>query len=84
MFSISTNVGVFGFREPARAAKIAAATRDQTIVRSVALVGFLPDCEIRIFGDAGDEVTEARWLALALAVLDVLSGPLRVLSGSTP
>jgi hypothetical protein len=84
MSSTSANVVIFGFREPARAPRVIAAARDQTGVRSVALVGFLPDSEIRIVGGVGAPVPEARWLALALAVLDVLSAPLRVLAGSTP
>lgn len=68
MFSISTKVLVF--RVPANAAQIAAAPRGQTGVRSVALI-------------AREQVTEARWRPVALAVLDVLSGPLRVLARST-
>jgi hypothetical protein len=84
MISTSGNVVIFGFREPARATQVVAAARSQTGVRSIALIGFLPDCEIRIIGGVREEVTEARWLALALAVLDVLSEPLRALAGSTP
>ncbi|MCW2542284.1 MAG: hypothetical protein JWN95_4009 [Frankiales bacterium] len=84
MCSTSTNVVIFAFREPARAAQVVAAARERSGVRSVALIGCLPDCEIRIVGGVGQEVADARWLALALAILDVVSGPLRVLAGSTP
>ena len=84
MDSTTANVVLFAFHDAARAAQVVAAARDQTGVRSVAVVGRSTDCEIRIIGGAGDELTDARWLASALAVLDVLSGPLRALAGSPP
>jgi hypothetical protein len=84
MDSTTANVVLFAFRDAARAAQIVAAARDQTGVRSVAIVGRSTDCEIRIIGRAGEELPESRWFASALAVLDVLSGPLGVLAGSPP
>jgi hypothetical protein len=84
MDSSAANVVLFAFRDAARAAQVVAAARDQTGVRSVAIVGRSTDCEIRIIGGVGEEVPEARWLASALAVLDVLSGPLCALTGSPP
>jgi hypothetical protein len=83
MGQTSTNVVIFAFRDSTRAAQVVATARDQTGVRSVALIGVLPDCEVRIVGGVSEEVTEARWLALALAVLDLLSAPLRVLAATT-
>jgi hypothetical protein len=82
MDSTSTNVVLFAFRDADRAAHVVAVARRQSGVRSIALVGCLSDCEIRIVGGAGEGVTEARWLAVTLAVLDVLSGPFRMLAGS--
>jgi hypothetical protein len=82
METTTANIVLFAFRDAARAAQVVAAARDQTGVRSVAVVGRSTDCEIRIIGRVGEEIPEARWLASALAVLDVLSGPLRVLAGS--
>jgi hypothetical protein len=79
----TANVVLFAFHDPARAAQIVAAACDQPGVRSVAIVARSTDCEIRIIGRVGEELTQARWLASVLAVLDGLSEPLRVLSGST-
>jgi hypothetical protein len=47
------------------------------------VVGRSADCEIRIISRAGDRSDEARWLARTLAVLDIMSGPLRVVAAST-
>jgi hypothetical protein len=80
----TANVVLFAFRDAARAAQVVAAARDQTGVRSVAIVGRSTDCEIRIIGRAGEEPPESRWFASALAVLDLLSGPLGVLAGTPP
>jgi hypothetical protein len=82
MDSTTANVVLFAFHDAARAAQVVAAARDQTGVRSVAVVGRSTDCEIRIVGRGGEELPESRWFASALAVLDVLSGPLGVLAGS--
>src|SRR5271154_7032148 len=84
MDSTDTNVVLFTFRDATRAAQIVCAVRAETGVRSVALLASAPTYEVRIVGGASEGVTEARWLALALAVLDVLSWPVSVLAGSTP
>ncbi|MDT4939489.1 MAG: hypothetical protein QOG80_3160 [Pseudonocardiales bacterium] len=78
------NVVLFAFRDASRAAQVVDAARCQTGVRSVAVVAQSADVEIRIIGRVGDELTEARWLASAFGVLDVLSGPLRGLTASPP
>jgi hypothetical protein len=75
------NVVLFAFRDATRVAQVLAVAGGQTGVRSVAIIGRSTDCEIRIIGRVGEELTDARWLASTLAVLDVLSGPLRVLAG---
>ncbi|MDT5209125.1 MAG: hypothetical protein QOF67_1540 [Mycobacterium sp.] len=82
MHSTTTSVALFAFHDASRAAQVVAAACDQIGVRSVAIVGRSSDCELRIIGRVGEELTEARWLASALAVLDTLSGPLRALAGS--
>jgi hypothetical protein len=82
MDSPTTSVAVFAFHDAARTPHVVAAAREQIGVRSVALAGLLADCEIRIIGGVGEKITDARWLALALAVLDGLSGPLSLLAGS--
>lgn len=82
MDSTTANIVLFAFRDAARAAQVVAEARDQTGVRSVAVVGRSTDCEVRIVGGAGEELPEARWLASALAVLDALSEALRVVAGT--
>jgi hypothetical protein len=72
----TANVVLFAFRDAARTAQVVDAARCQTGVRSVGVVARSTDCEVRIVGGAGETLTEARWLASALAVLDVLSRPL--------
>jgi hypothetical protein len=79
----TANVVLFAFHDSARASQIVAAACDQTGVRSVAVVARSTDCEIRIISRVGEELTQARWLASVLAVLDGLAEPLHVLSGST-
>jgi hypothetical protein len=83
MDSTTVNVVLFAFRNASRAAQVVAAAGDQPGVRSVAVVGRSTDCEIRIIGRVGEGLTDARWLAYALAVLDVLSAPLALLAGSS-
>jgi hypothetical protein len=83
MDSTTANVVLFAFRDASRAAQVVAAAGDQPGVRSVAVVGRSADCEIRIIGRVGEGLTDARWLAYALAVLDALSAPLAVLTGSS-
>jgi hypothetical protein len=78
----TADVVLFAFRDASRTAQIVAATGDQTGVRAVAVVGRSTDCEIRIVGRGGEELIDARWLAYALSVLDLLSAPLAVLAGS--
>jgi hypothetical protein len=82
MDSTTANIVLFAFRDAARAVQVVAAAREQTGVRSVAVVGRSTDCEIRIIGRGAEELPESRWFASALAVLDVLSGPLGVLAGT--
>jgi hypothetical protein len=82
MDSTTANVVLFAFRDPSRTAQVVAAAGGQSGVRSVAVVGRAADCEIRIIGRVGEGLTDARWLAYALAVLDVLSVPLAALAGS--
>jgi hypothetical protein len=83
MDSTTANVVLFGFRDASRAAQLVAAAGDQPGVRSVAVVGRSAGCEIRIIGRVGEGLTDARWLAYSLAVLDVLSAPLAGLAGSS-
>jgi hypothetical protein len=78
----NAHVVLFAFHDATQAAQVVAAARDQTGVRLVAVVGRSTDCEIRIVERVGEELAGTRWLASSLAVLDVLSGPLRVLAGS--
>jgi hypothetical protein len=84
MESTDANVVLFTFHDATRATEIVCAVREETGVRAVALLATVPAYEVRIVGGAREGVTEARWLALALAVLDVLSWPVSVLAGSTP
>jgi hypothetical protein len=77
----TANVVLFAFRDAARTAQVVDAARCQTGVRSVGVVARSTDCEVRIVGGAGETLTEARWLAAALAVLDVLSRPLSNVAG---
>jgi hypothetical protein len=83
MEATTANVVLFAFRDASRAAQVVAAAGDQPGVRSVAVLGRSTDCEIRIIGRVGEGLPDARWLAYALAVLDVLSAPLAVLAGSS-
>jgi hypothetical protein len=83
MNSTSADIALFAFRDAGRAAPVAAAAGDQPGVRAVAVVGWSADCEIRIISRAGGQSDEARWSACTLAVLDIVSGPLRVLAATT-
>jgi hypothetical protein len=78
----TADVVLFAFRDATRASQVVAAARDHASVRSVALLGHSGDCELRIVADAEPESGEARWLASALAVLDVVSPPLAEFVGS--
>jgi hypothetical protein len=79
----AADVLLFAFRDGTRAAQVAAAAGDETGVRSIAVVGRSDDCELRIIRTVGGELTDARWPAWTLAVLDLLSKPLRLLAGSS-
>lgn len=83
MDSTGPEVVLFAFHDPARARQVVAAAGNQTAVRSVAVVGRSANCEIRIISRVGEDADEARWIASTTGVLDVLSGPLYVHSGST-
>jgi hypothetical protein len=83
MDSTTANVVLFAFRDASRAAQVVAAAGDNPGVKSVAIIGRATDCEIRIIGRVGHELTDARWLAYVLAVLDLLSGPFALRSGSS-
>jgi hypothetical protein len=82
MNSTSANVVLFAFHDAGRVAEVVAAAGAQTGVVSLAVVGRSAESEIRIIGRVGQGAPEAGWLASLLAVLDVLSWPLRVLAGS--
>jgi hypothetical protein len=77
----TANVVLFAFRDAARTAQVVDAARCQTGVRSVGVVARTTGVEVRIVGGAGETLTDARWLASALAVLDVLSRPLSIAAG---
>jgi hypothetical protein len=81
MDSTNANVVLFAFHDATRTAQVVTAARDETAVRSVAVLGRTAESEIRIVGGAGEALTDARWFATAFAVLDVLSGPLSELAG---
>lgn len=83
MESTSANVMLFAFHDATQAAQVSAAAGARPGVRSVAVVARSADCEIRIISRVGDELPDAHWLASTLAVLDALSGPLRVQDGSS-
>lgn len=78
----TANVVLFAFRHAVRTASVVEAARCQNGVRSVGVVARAGSCEVRIVGGAGETLTEARWLASALEVLDVLSRPLSIVAGS--
>lgn len=84
MNSSAANVVLFTFHDASRAAAVLAAAREQAGVRSVALVGCASHAELSIVDGVDGSSAEARWLALASAVLETLSASLRSLSGSTP
>jgi hypothetical protein len=83
MESTTANIVLFAFHDASRAGQVVAAAADQPGVRSVAVIGRSTECEIRIIGRVGHGITQARWLAYVLAVLDLLSPPLADLGGSS-
>jgi hypothetical protein len=78
----TADVVLFAFRDATCAGRVVSAARARTGVRSVAVVACAEDCQVRILADTGAELGDARWLASALAVLDVVSGPMAALTGS--
>lgn len=82
MKSTAADVVLFAFHDAGRTAEVVTAAGNQPGVVSVAVVGRSPDCEVRVISRVGDEMPDVRSLASVLAVLDVLSWPLSVLTGS--
>jgi hypothetical protein len=81
MESTTGNVVLFAFHDATRTAQLVSAVLDQAGVRATGVVGRSADCEFRIIGRVGTEISDVRWVASALAVLDVLSGSLGALAG---
>jgi len=73
------DVVVFTFRDSTRAAEVATVAGQQRGVRSVAVIGRVPDREIRIITHT--EVVDARWVGSMFGILDALSRPLHDRAG---